>query len=129
MRTMRISPTSLPGVMMIEPDVHRDVRGFFAEAWNQQRYAAAGLDAPFVQDNVSCSRRGTLRGLHYQYPHQQAKLVYVLDGTIFDVAVDIRRRSATYAQWVGVPLSSDECRQLYVPPGFAHGYCATSETA
>jgi dTDP-4-dehydrorhamnose 3,5-epimerase len=126
---MHISPTSLPGVLVVEPDVHSDARGFFAETWNEQRYASAGLDVRFVQDNLSLSRRGTLRGLHYQYPRPQGKLIYVLDGEIFDVAVDIRRSSPTFGRWVATSLSSDDRRQLYVPPGFAHGFCATSDAA
>jgi dTDP-4-dehydrorhamnose 3,5-epimerase len=126
---MKVIPTELPGVLLIEPAVLGDVRGWFVEAWNEQRYAAAGLDVRFVQDNVSYSRRGTLRGLHFQNPHPQAKLVSVLAGEVFDVAVDIRHSSATFGCWVGASLSGDNKRQLYIPPGFAHGFCVVSETA
>jgi dTDP-4-dehydrorhamnose 3,5-epimerase len=126
---MKISTTDLPGVLLIEPAVYRDERGYFQETWNQQRYAAAGLGTTFVQDNLSFSRRGTLRGLHFQNPHPQGKLVYVLQGEVFDVAVDVRFGSATFGRWAGFVLSAENARQLYIPPGFAHGFCVTSETA
>src|SRR4051812_30246721 len=126
---MNIEPTRLPGVLILGPRVHRDPRGFFMETWNKQRYAAAGLPAGFVQDNLSESRRGVLRGLHYQHPAAQGKLLQVLYGEIYDVAVDIRRGSPTFGQWVGVVLSSDNQRQFYVPEGFAHGFVVTSDTA
>jgi dTDP-4-dehydrorhamnose 3,5-epimerase len=126
---MTITPTSLPGVLLIEPRVLGDARGFFMETYHARRYAEAGLDVRFVQDNLSFSRRGTLRGLHYQQPHAQGKLVYVLQGEVFDVAVDIRSGSPTFGRWLGTTLSADNRRQLYVPPGFAHGFCVTSETA
>jgi dTDP-4-dehydrorhamnose 3,5-epimerase len=115
-------------VLLIEPDVYRDERGFFLETWSAQRYAAHGLPPVFVQDNLSCSARGVLRGLHLQAaPHAQGKLVYVLEGEAFDVAVDLRRGSPTFGQWVGEILSLENGRQLYIPPGFAHGFCVTSE--
>jgi dTDP-4-dehydrorhamnose 3,5-epimerase len=126
---MKIIPTELPGAVIIEPQVFGDARGFFMETWNGPRYEAAELPGVFVQDNVSMSRRGVLRGLHYQEPNPQGKLLTVLQGEIFDVAVDIRRGSPHFGRWVGVTLSGDNRRQFYVPPGFAHGFCVTSETA
>jgi dTDP-4-dehydrorhamnose 3,5-epimerase len=126
---MNILPTTLPDVVIIEPKVFGDPRGFFMETWNRPRYEAAGLPGDFVQDNVSLSRRGVLRGLHYQRPFPQGKLLSVLDGAIFDVAVDIRRGSPTFGRWVGEVLSSTNRRQLYVPPGFAHGFCVLSAMA
>lgn len=125
---MKVERTSI-GVLIIEPTVFRDSRGHFLETWSQARYAAAGIDAPFVQDNASLSARGTLRGLHLQHPHGQGKLVQVMDGEVFDVAVDVRQGSPTFGQWVGVMLSSDNHRQLYIPPGFAHGFGVVSEQA
>ena len=125
---MNILQTPLPGVLVIEPKVFGDSRGFFVETWQSERYAAAGLPA-FVQDNLSLSARGVLRGLHYQEPDAQGKLVQVLLGEVFDVAVDIRRGSATFGTWHGVTLSSENKRQFYVPAGFAHGFIVTSETA
>ena len=126
---MRVEPTELPGVLILEPRVFGDARGFFTETWHARRYAEAGLREAFVQDNLSFSQRGVLRGLHYQNPHGQGKLVYVLQGTVFDVAVDIRVGSPTFGRWVGVTLSAENRRQFWVPPGFAHGFCVTSETA
>jgi dTDP-4-dehydrorhamnose 3,5-epimerase len=126
METIR---TRLPGVLLFEPPIYRDARGYFLETWNQDRYAAAGLPSVFVQDNVSFSARGVLRGLHYQYPHPQGKLLTVLQGEIFDVAIDIRTGSPYFAQWEGVVLSASNGRQLYVPEGFAHGFVVLSETA
>jgi dTDP-4-dehydrorhamnose 3,5-epimerase len=126
---MQIVQTKLAGAIIIEPDVFGDARGFFIETWNRSRYAAAGLDVDFVQDNLSFSRKGILRGLHFQNPGAQGKLVSVLIGEVFDVAVDVRRESATFGQWVGVWLSAENHRQFFVPPGFAHGFCVTSETA
>lgn len=126
---MRIVETTLPGVVIIEPDVFGDARGYFQETWNRARYSAIGLDVDFVQDNLSFSRRGILRGLHYQNPLAQGKLVSVLMGEVFDVAVDIRHGSPTFGRWMGVTLSAENKRQFYVPPGFAHGFCVTSETA
>ena len=119
----------MPGVLLFEPKRFGDERGFFVETWNHQRYAAAGLSEQFVQSNASRSQRGVLRGLHFQNPGAQGKLVYVLDGSVFDVAVDIRKGSPTYGQWFGQSLSAENCKQLYVPPGFAHGFCVTSDTA
>jgi len=126
---MQIIPTELPGVLIIEPKVFADSRGFFLETYHADRYREAGLQVTFVQDNLSFSQRGTLRGLHYQNPQAQGKLVTVLQGEVYDVAVDIRCDSPTFGQWTGVTLSSDNHRQLYIPPGFAHGFCVTSETA
>lgn len=126
---MRITETALPGVLIIEPKVFGDERGYFMETWNQARYADAGLPGRFVQDNLSFSRRGVLRGLHFQNPNGQGKLVHVLQGEVFDVAVDIRRGSPSFGQWAGVTLSAENKRQFYIPPGFAHGFCVTSETA
>jgi dTDP-4-dehydrorhamnose 3,5-epimerase len=126
---MEITATELPGLMLIQPKVHGDARGFFVETWNRERYAQLGLSDEFVQDNLSFSRRGTLRGLHFQNPQPQGKLIYVLQGEVYDVAVDIRRDSPTFGRWVGVTLSAENKRQVYVPPGFAHGFCVISETA
>lgn len=126
---MEIIETGLSGVVLIKPGVFGDVRGFFMETWHHMRYQEVGLPADFVQDNLSFSTQGILRGLHYQYPHAQGKLVSVLQGEVFDVAVDIRRGSPTFGRWFGTLLSSDNKRQLYVPEGFAHGFCVTSATA
>lgn len=126
---MQILETKLPGAVIIEPDVFGDSRGYFLETWNRERYAAAGLDINFVQDNLSFSRRGTLRGLHFQNPGAQGKLVSVLVGEVYDVAVDVRHGSPTFGQWVGVRLSAENKLQFYVPSGFAHGFCVTSDTA
>ena len=126
---MKVETTALPGLLLIKPDVFGDSRGSFFETWNRQRYAAAGLDAQFVQDNVSLSRQGILRGLHFQNPQSQGKLVQALQGEVFDVAVDIRRGSPTFGRWYGCTLSDQNRLQLYVPAGFAHGFCVTSDTA
>ncbi len=126
---MKVIETKLPGVVIIEPEVFGDDRGCFLETYSAERYRAEGIDAVFVQDNVSYSRKGILRGLHYQYPHSQGKLVQVLFGEVFDAAVDIRVGSPTFGQWASVMLSGDNHRQMYVPPGFAHGFCVLSETA
>lgn len=126
---MNVVETDLPGVVVVEPDVHGDARGFFMETWNRSRYRNQGIDGGFVQSNVSRSGRGVLRGLHYQYPNPQGKLVFVLEGEVYDVAVDIRPGSPTFARWTGHRLSADNRRQLYLPEGFAHGFCVTSETA
>ncbi len=126
---MNIEPTRLPGVVIVVPRVYRDPRGSFMEAWNRERYAESGLPSGFVQDNLSESCRGVLRGLHYQHPAAQGKLLQVLRGEIYDVAVDIRRGSPTFGRWVGVVLSGDDPRQLYVPEGYAHGFVVTSESA
>ncbi len=126
---MNVIETGLPGVLIIEPKVFGDERGFFMESWNGRRYAEVGLPDNFVQDNVSFSQRGVLRGLHYQHPHGQGKLVGALRGEVFDVAVDVRRGSPTFGSWMGEYLSSANHRQLYIPPGFAHGFLVTSEEA
>lgn len=125
---MRAITTALPGVVIVEPRVFGDSRGYFVETWSAGRYAAAGVPGPFVQDNVSRSTLGVLRGLHLQHPHGQGKLVSVLFGSVLDVAVDVRRGSPTFGQSVAVELSEENHRQLYIPPGFAHGFCVTSET-
>jgi len=126
---MNFTPLAIPDVILVEPDVHRDDRGFFLESYHREKYAAGGIDVDFVQDNHSRSGRGTLRGLHSQIEHAQGKLVRVVVGEVFDVAVDIRRGSPTFGQWVGQQLSADNFAQLWVPPGFAHGFCVTSEIA
>jgi dTDP-4-dehydrorhamnose 3,5-epimerase len=127
---MQLRRTELDGVVVIEPKVFEDERGFFYESWSASRYAEVGLPDRFVQDNVSSSRRGSLRGLHLQSPpFAQGKLVWVLEGEVFDVAVDLRVGSKTFGRWVGEMLSAENRRQLYVPPGFAHGFCVTSERA
>jgi len=125
-----VIPTVLPGVLILEPKVFGDVRGFFFESFNAQDFAqATGLDVNFVQDNHSRSAQGVLRGLHYQIQQPQGKLVRVTEGEVFDVAVDIRRSSPHFGQWVGVHLSADNRRQLWVPPGFAHGFAVLSASA
>ena len=126
---MQFIPTELPGVIIVEPDVYRDPRGFFLETYHVGKYRAGGIDATFVQDNHSRSTRGTLRGLHAQRQHPQGKLVRVLQGEVLDVAVDVRRGSPTFLKWVGVTLSAANFRQLYVPPGFAHGFVVISDAA
>src|SRR5258708_33964164 len=125
---MQLVPTDLPGVTIVEPRVFGDGRGYFLETYSQERYREAGIGATFVQDNLSFSARGVLRGLHFQNPHPQAKLVTVLQGEVYDVAVDIRVGSPTFAKFVGVVLSGENKRQLYIAEGFAHGFCVTSET-
>ena len=126
---MIVIQTELPDVVVLEPKVYGDARGFFFESWNEARYAEAGLTLQFVQDNVSSSTRGVLRGLHMQHPGAQGKLVSVLEGAVFDVAVDIRRGSPFYRKWVATTLSSDNRRQFYLPPGFAHGFQVLTDTA
>ena len=126
---MKVVETSLPGVLIIEPKIFPDARGFFVETYNKDRYVNNGILPEFVQDNLSFSTRGVLRGLHYQNPHAQGKLVYVLQGEVWDVAVDIRRDSPQFGQWTAVTLSSENKKQFYIPPGFAHGFCVLSETA
>lgn len=126
---MNVIPTRLPGVVVIEPKVFGDSRGFFLETWNQARYAEAGLPTRFVQDNLSFSANGVLRGLHLQVPNSQAKFVSVLIGEVYDVVVDVRVGSPTFGQWVGETLSAENRRQLFVPEGFAHGFAVTGETA
>lgn len=125
-----VTHTALPEVMILEPKVFGDDRGFFFESFNQRDfYNAVGLNVSFVQDNHSKSSQGVLRGLHYQIQHPQGKLVRVTQGTVFDVAVDMRRSSINFGKWVGVELSADNKRQLWIPPGFAHGFVVTSECA
>ncbi len=126
---MKVTPTELPEVLQIEPDVFRDPRGAFLETWSRSRYAAAGLDVTFAQDNLSSSSQGTLRGLHLQHPHGQGKLAYVVDGEVYDVVVDVRVGSPRHGRWVGAVLSGANLLQLYIPPGFAHGFCVMSERA
>ena len=126
---MEVLPTALPGVVEFRPRVFGDERGFFLESFNGRRYAEAGVPDAFVQDNLSRSARGVLRGLHYQHPEAQGKLVQVLEGTVFDVAVDIRHGSPTFGRWVGVELRAPVVNQLWIPPGFAHGFCVTSDSA
>jgi len=126
---MNVIETKLKGVLIIEPDVFGDERGYFMETYNLERYEKQGIKARFVQDNLSYSRKGVLRGLHYQHPHSQGKLVHVVKGEVFDVAVDIRIGSPTFGQWVGVVLSDLNKRQLYIPEGFAHGFLVMSDEA
>jgi dTDP-4-dehydrorhamnose 3,5-epimerase len=126
---MLIRKTNLPGVLLIEPKVFGDERGYFLETWSAERYESEGIPARFVQDNLSKSRRGTLRGLHLQNPHSQGKLVSVVTGEVYDVAVDVRLGSPTFGRFFGATLSEANKHQLYIPPGFAHGFCVTSEEA
>ncbi len=121
--------TALPGVLLLQPKVFGDVRGFFLESWNRQTFAELGLDMDFVQDNHSRSAKGVLRGLHYQLNEPQGRLVRVVSGTVFDVAVDLRRSSPHFGQWVGHELSADNQHMLWVPPGFGHGFLVLSDTA
>lgn len=127
---MKVIETDLEGVLIVESSVHHDERGYFLESWNRERYGQAGLDISFVQDNVSFSEKGVLRGLHFQVaPRAQGKLVSVLEGEVFDVAVDLRSGNPNFGRWVGTYLSEENRRQLYVPEGFAHGFAVTSRTA
>lgn len=128
---MKATPTDLPEVLLIEPKVFGDARGFFLESWNEARFnAAVGCDVKFVQDNHSRSTRGVLRGLHYQlHPHAQGKLVRCVSGSVFDVAVDLRRSSPNFGRWVGFELSAENQRQVWIPPGFGHGFVVLSDTA
>ncbi|MDB6107169.1 MAG: dTDP-4-dehydrorhamnose 3,5-epimerase [Gammaproteobacteria bacterium] len=126
---MEFEPTDIPDVVLIKPRVFGDARGFFFESWEERKFAAAGLDMKFVQDNHSRSARNILRGLHYQIQQTQGKLVRVATGTVFDVAVDIRRQSPTFGRWVGAVLSEENHHMLWVPPGFAHGFLVLSESA
>jgi dTDP-4-dehydrorhamnose 3,5-epimerase len=126
---VKYSEKSLPGVLLIEPQVFKDDRGFFLETFHQEKYRELGIEHDFLQDNHSHSRKWTLRGLHYQRHHPQGKLVYVVAGKVLDVAVDIRRGSPTFGRWTGTLLSEENKRQLYIPEGFAHGFCVLSETA
>ena len=126
---MQVETTAISGLLLIQPKVFRDPRGFFTETFQRQRYHDAGITADFVQDNFSRSSKGTLRGLHYQIQHPQGKLVQVLRGKIFDVVVDLRRPSPTFGRWLGFELCDETCQQVFVPPGCAHGFCVISETA
>ena len=126
---MRCVPTSIPDVLVIEPDVHRDPRGFFIETYHAERYRSHGVAATFVQDNHTRSAARTLRGLHLQRRRPQAKLVRVVAGEIYDVAVDLRRGSPTFRRWTGVALSAENFKQCYIPAGFAHGFCVLTDTA
>lgn len=126
---MNVQTGRLPGLLIVEPKVFGDARGFFLETWNQRRYPDAGLTATFVQDNLSFSRQGALRGLHFQNPGPQGKLVSVLQGEVFDVAVDLRQSSPTFGEWEGFNLSGENKRQFFIPTGFAHGFLVLSETA
>jgi dTDP-4-dehydrorhamnose 3,5-epimerase len=126
---MDVFGTALPGVLRIEPRVFRDDRGRFFETFHGPRYAAAGIDGPFVQDSVSHSIKGTLRGLHFQQPRGQAKLIQVLSGVVFDVVVDVRRGSPTFRRWIGLELTAESAHQIFIPPGFAHGFVVLSESA
>lgn len=127
--SVRFVPTALPGVIVLEPDVHRDGRGFFLETYHAEKYRAGGIQGSFVQDNHSRSVAGTVRGLHLQVKRPQGKLVRVIEGEIFDVAVDVRRGSPTFGRWVGMTISADNFKQCYVPEGFAHGFCVVSPVA
>jgi dTDP-4-dehydrorhamnose 3,5-epimerase len=126
---MKVTPSALPDVLIVEPRVFGDERGFFFESYNRRALAQAGLDAEFVQDNHSRSLRGVLRGLHYQVERAQGKLVRVIEGEVFDVAVDIRRSSPTFGRWMGISLSAENKRMLWIPPGFAHGFLVLSDSA
>lgn len=126
---MNVIQTKLPGVVVLEPQVFGDDRGYFLETWRSTRYEDAGIAGSFVQDNVAFSRKGILRGLHFQHPKAQGKLVQVLSGEVLDVAVDVRVGSPTFGQWVSEHLAEANHRQMYIPPGFAHGYCVLSDTA
>lgn len=126
---MQVIETELPGALIIEPKVFGDKRGYFLESFHAERYRDAGIACPFVQDNISASARGVLRGLHLQHPQAQDKLVYVIEGEVFDVAVDVRHGSPHFGKWTGVTLNAENHRQFFVPKGFAHGFCVTSERA
>jgi dTDP-4-dehydrorhamnose 3,5-epimerase len=126
---VRVEPTALPDVLIVQPDVHRDGRGFFVEIYHAARYREHGVDATFVQDNHSQSAAGTLRGLHLQPRRPQGKLIRVIEGEVFDVAVDVRLGSPTFGRWVAATISAADFRQIYIPPGFAHGFCVLSPVA
>jgi dTDP-4-dehydrorhamnose 3,5-epimerase len=126
---VKFTQSTLPGVVIIDPDVHGDQRGFFLETWHERKYREGGIDARFVQDNLSRSGLHTLRGLHAQLHRPQGKLVRVVEGAVFDVAVDIRQGSPHFGRWVGLELSAADQRQLFVPEGFAHGFCVMTESA
>ena len=125
---MNIRTTDFPGLLFIEPKLYGDQRGWFFESWNSERYAEAGIHADFVQDNISYSTKGVLRGLHYQRPYTQGKLVFVLEGNVWDVVVDLRKSSPMFGKWSGFTLTGEKKEQLYIPPGFAHGFCVLSDT-
>jgi dTDP-4-dehydrorhamnose 3,5-epimerase len=126
---MKVTETSLPGVLLVEPSVFKDDRGYFLETWVAAKYAEAGIPGPFVQDNLSRSIKNTLRGLHFQEPSGQGKLCSVVRGAVYDVAVDVRRGSPNFGKWVAIELSDANKHQLWVPPGFAHGFCVVSDVA
>lgn len=126
---MKIITSPMEGILIIEPKIFNDKRGFFMETYNQARYNESGINATFVQDNLSYSQKNTLRGLHFQIKHPQAKLIQVISGEIFDVAVDLRPGFATFGKWTGFYLSSENRRQVFIPEGFAHGFCVLSESA
>ena len=126
---MKVTPLAVPGPLLIEPRVFHDGRGWFLESWNERRYAEAGIDAHFVQDNISRSKRGVIRGLHYQEPDPQAKLCSVVYGEVWDVIVDVRPGSATRGRWEAVTLSAENAMELHVPEGFAHGFAVLSDVA
>lgn len=126
---MKVLPAELPGLILIQPKVHRDERGFLLETWQEERYREAGIRARFVQDNLSSSLRGALRGLHVQLRRPQAKLIRCASGEIFDVAVDVRKGSPTFARWFGVKLSAENALQMFIPKGFAHGFAVLSRRA
>jgi len=126
---MELLPTTLPGVLLIQPKIHRDERGFFIETFHAPRYKDAGVDADFIQDNQSSSVKGTLRGLHAQVKRPQAKLVRCIEGEIFDVAVDVRKGSPNFGKWFGALLNSENCRHMYIPSGFVHGFAVLSDRA
>ncbi|MBS0165508.1 MAG: dTDP-4-dehydrorhamnose 3,5-epimerase [Nitrospira sp.] len=126
---MRVTPIDIPGVLILEPAVLADHRGMFAETYHEERYREIGITEHFVQDNYSLSVRNTLRGLHFQHPNAQGKLVMALAGTVYDVVLDIREGSPTFGRWYGMALSGSTLQQLYIPPGCAHGFCVTSDTA
>lgn len=126
---MKLIPAKIPDVLLIEPKVFGDERGFFYESWNRKTLQSLGLDVDFVQDNHSKSQKNVLRGLHYQIKHPQGKLLRVIAGEVFDVAVDLRKSSPTFGQWVGFTLSAENKHMAWIPPGFAHGFCVTSDSA
>lgn len=126
---MKAHLTRLCGVLLLEPTVYGDSRGFFLESWNDRVFRELGIHETFVQDNHSLSRRGTLRGLHYQMPHPQGKLVWVIEGEVYDALVDLRKTSSTFGQWEGFRLNEENKQRVWIPPGFAHGFYATSERA
>ena len=126
---MKVIPTTIPEVVLLEPKVFGDDRGFFYESWNKRTFSELGIAADFVQDNHSKSQKNVLRGLHYQIEHAQGKLVRVAAGSVYDVAVDLRRSSPTFGQWVGFTLSAEDKCMAWIPPGFAHGFCVTSDSA